>query len=84
MTTFYTYLQATRSWEVTIREQRKAVDRRVKKTPSLKADLKDPEWREAVWSEALLDAARETDLQTFPAVCPWSFEQIMDAEFWPD
>ena len=70
-------------WEVPIREQRKAVDRLIKKTPSLKAEFTDPEWREAVWSEALLDAAKETDLQTFPDICPWSFEQIMDAGFWP-
>jgi Domain of unknown function DUF29 len=72
------------SWEVTIREQRKGVERRIKRTPSLKADLNDPEWWEDVWSEALLDAASVTELDTFPATCPWTRAQIMDQSFLPD
>jgi hypothetical protein len=32
------------------------------------------------------DAARETnlDVATFPADCPWTVDQMMDADFWPD
>jgi hypothetical protein len=35
--------------------------------------------------QAGLLAVGETFLpkSTFPAVCPWTFEQMMDEEFWP-
>jgi Domain of unknown function DUF29 len=34
----------------------------------------------------LLSAARETGLErsAFPVVCPWSFEQIIDPNFYPE
>jgi len=35
---------------------------------------------------AVIGAQRETNLDaaTFPAACPWSFEEMMAEEFWPD
>jgi hypothetical protein len=35
---------------------------------------------------AAIEAERETGLSesTFPTVCPFSFEQMMDERFWPD
>ena len=35
---------------------------------------------------AIIGAARETDtkIETFPRVCPWSFDQMMNDEFWPE
>lgn len=35
---------------------------------------------------AILKASADTGFleSTFPATCPWSFEQIMDEEFWPE
>ncbi len=70
-----------RSWELTLKEQRKQIARRLKKTPSLKADLNDPEWFEGVYGDAIVQALRETGLDCFPEVCPWTFEQIIDPEF---
>lgn len=34
---------------------------------------------------ALIEAGRETgpDESGFPADCPWPFERLMDAGFWP-
>jgi len=34
---------------------------------------------------AVIDAERQTRLarRTFPASCPWSFDQVMSDEFWP-
>ncbi|WP_442753649.1 DUF29 domain-containing protein [Methylocystis sp. JAN1] len=31
-------------------------------------------------------AARETefDVDEFPGACPWTFEQMMDRDFWPE
>jgi hypothetical protein len=71
------------SWETTIRNQRKAVALRLRKTPSLKADLADAEWWDVVWGDAVYQAEQETGLKDLPAICPWSPEQIMDAAFFP-
>jgi Domain of unknown function DUF29 len=73
-----------KSWELTIREQRKGIALRIKRTPSLKTDLNDVEWQAAAWSEALLSAVKETDLDTFPEACPWAMDQILDQSFFPD
>ncbi|TAN46309.1 MAG: DUF29 domain-containing protein [Methylococcaceae bacterium] len=71
------------SWERTIKEQRKRIALRVKKTPSLQADLRDPEWWFGVWSDAVSRASEETRLTGFPEMCPWGCDQIMDTAFWP-
>jgi hypothetical protein len=72
------------SWEATITVQRDDLADHLNHNPSLKARL-----REAVASayrKATITAHGETDLpkQTFPTVCPWPVEQILDPEFWPD
>lgn len=71
------------SWEITIRNQRKGILRRLAKTPSLKTDLNDPEWWEAVWEDATVQAARETGLGQFPEHCPWSTENVLETEWLP-
>lgn len=71
------------SWRLTIAGQRKDVAYALKKTLSLKAARNDPDWMDLVWSKAIGQAASETGLDCFPQVCPWTFEQIMDSEFWP-
>jgi hypothetical protein len=65
------------SWSRTIKEQRKRVIRRLKKTPSLKPELADPEWVEGVWLDALVLAMKETDLDMFPEVCPWKLAEVL-------
>jgi len=74
------------SWQRTIEEQRKAIARRITKTPSLKSDLQDAEWWEGVWGDALIKAADETgiDISQLLGRCPWLEEQILSAEFYPD
>lgn len=73
------------SWEATIRTQRTSIDRRLKKTPSLKTSLSNPDWWADAWDDAVRSAVQETGiaLAVFPPSCPWAFEQIMDADFWP-
>jgi hypothetical protein len=71
------------SWEATITVQRDDLADHLRDNPSLKAAI----------SAAITDAYRkaailatgETDLPrvTFPAECPWSFDQIMADGFWP-
>ncbi|MEA1648207.1 DUF29 domain-containing protein [Nitrospirillum sp. BR 11164] len=72
------------SWEATIRVQRRDLAVHLQDNPSLKAKL--PEAIQQAYGNALIMAADETGLPeaTFPAECPWSFEQIMDAGFWPE
>lgn len=72
------------SWRLTIAEQRREVVEHLADNPSLKAKL--PEAVENAYGGAILAAARETNLalDMFPHVCPWSFEQMIDGNFWPD
>jgi len=72
------------SWQLTIKEQRREVARHLADNPSLKARL--PETMADAYGDAVIAAARETSMpeDTFLTDCPWSFEEIMDAAFWPD
>jgi hypothetical protein len=71
------------SWQITIKEQRGQIARRIRKTPSLKYTLQDSDWWEGVWGDARGIAASETGLDTFPETCIWTPEQILDQEFFP-
>ena len=73
----------TRSWELTIDEQREQIKLIVKDSPSLKpylkANLAD------CYQDAIRKAAKETGLpvSTFPPECPFTQEQILDPDFFP-
>jgi len=73
-----------KSWRLSIMEQRREVARHLDDNLSLKARL--TETMADAYGDATIGAARETDLEldVFPAACPWTFEQIMAADFWPD
>ena len=73
-----------KSWQGTLREQRRMIDRRLIKTPSLKASLADPEWLQDAWSDAKAKAFEETSIEDFPEMCPWSIDQILNPDFYPD
>lgn len=72
------------SWEATIKVQRRDLVVHLNDNPSLKAKV--GEAIEQAYGTALIQVSAETGLAetTFPAECPWSFEQIMEAGFWPD
>ena len=65
------------SWQRTIKEQRKAIARRIKNTPNLKTSLNDPEWFEDAWGDAVSMTIIETGISSFPEVCLWTVENIM-------
>ena len=74
----------SRSWTLTIREQRIRISRQLRRNPSLAAR------REEVLSDAYGDARYgagiETDLplKNFPETCPYSWQDIMTRPFnWP-
>jgi hypothetical protein len=74
------------SWRATIVVQRKRVALAIKATPSLKAVMRDPDWREDMWLDALAQAQKETGLmlEDLPAACPWTMEQAAEEDFWPE
>jgi len=72
------------SWRLSIKEQRIRLAAHLEDNPSLKAEL---DWAILqAYRLAAIEAERETGLSesTFPTVCPFSFEQMMDERFWPD
>ncbi len=74
----------SKSWKRTIKEQRKALAFHLKKVPSLKPKLRDSDWLEAIWSDAVTIAIRETALADFPENCPWTIEEILDQGWFPE
>ena len=73
----------SRSWELTLKEQRRQVERRLRLSPSLKATL-EASLQEA-YQDARLLAERETGLSEdcFPPACPFSLAQTLDPAFLP-
>jgi Domain of unknown function DUF29 len=71
------------SWEATITVQRDDVADHLADNPSLKAKL--DEALASAYRKGAIMAVGETELprQTFPALCPWGFRDIMAADFWP-
>lgn len=72
------------SWRATIEVQRLEIGYHLEDNPSLKHLRAEAMSR--AYSLSIREALRETGLpeSTFPAICPWSFEQIMEKQFWPD
>ena len=72
------------SWRGTIRIQRNDLARLFRETPSLRRFLSD-ELAQA-YPDAVEWAADETGLadESFPSACPYSTEEILGRDFWPD
>lgn len=72
------------SWNGTIREQRKQLNGLLQDSPSLRERLRE-EIDDSYVSARLL-AQGETGLaeQHFPALCPYTLEQLLDEAFWPE
>jgi hypothetical protein len=72
------------SWEESIRTQRRELPLVLADNPSLKSQW--PEFTAYAYRSARRDAAVETNLpfSRFPAECPWTLEQAIDDDFWPE
>ncbi len=75
--------QTGHSWWSTIRTQRRDIDLILDDSPSLRRQVQD--MIEADYAAMRLDASGETglSLETFPEMCPWTVEQVLDETFWP-
>jgi hypothetical protein len=71
-------------WKSSIIEHRTRVSRLIADSPSLRFYPGEVLAREHV--SARLKAVAETELpeSTFPEACPFTIEQILDPNFWPD
>jgi len=72
------------SWRFTIKEQRRRIAKLLKKNPSLSSTV--TETLVDAYESAVAAASAETGYEeaVFPTRCPWSFEQAIDPDFWPE
>jgi hypothetical protein len=77
--------RTTRSWQLTVREQRLALRKVLRSNPGLRREAKLREILNDAYQEARVAAARETRLkeERFPLDCPWTFQQAEDDKFFP-
>jgi Domain of unknown function DUF29 len=74
----------SRSWTLTIREQRKRAERQLRRNPGLKSRLEDA--LEAAYEDARLEAASETGLplSAFPVRRLFEYTEMMERSIvWP-
>ena len=71
-------------WRYTIEEQRRRIERLLRKNLSLQSKL-DEALADA-YGDARLIAARETAMnkKTFPETCPFTIAQTLSDDYWPE
>ena len=74
----------SKSWRLTIKEQRLQVGKSLRENPGLRPRI--PAISNDAYESARLQAAKETPLEEddFPATCPWTYEQAIDDDFFPE
>jgi len=72
------------SWRSSIIEQRKQIQRQIQHSPSVRPYV--AEAMVEAYPDAVDIAARETLLDSggFPSACPYSQEQVLDFDYYPD
>ena len=72
------------SWQKSIRNGRIEIQKLLRDSPSLTSHVS--QMIEDEYPAAKADAVDETGLteKTFPALCPFSQEQILNADYWPE
>jgi predicted DNA-binding ribbon-helix-helix protein len=74
----------SKSWQITIRNNRFEIAEALQDSPSLKPQL--AELLNQCYPRAVMEASEETGLpvSTFPTSCPYTIEQILDYGFFGD
>lgn len=72
-----------RSWQLTIVEQRRRIDKLLQNNPSLRPQLFD--LLAEAYADATFGAMRETGLpqETFPALSPYTLDEVLAVEWLP-
>lgn len=76
-------MRQSRSWELTIKQQRLRLQQHLSDNPSLKSQLNDAIDR--AYQLAVIEAQKKISLpkSTFSTECPYSWNQIKNDEFYP-
>ena len=72
----------SRSWQLTVKEQRLRLETLLQENPSLKSSLDNA--LEKIYPLATLSAEKETGLSSFPATCPYTLTELLSPEFLPE
>jgi len=73
-----------RSWRSTILEQRRRITRLLQSSPSLRPLLADTLQDEYLHARARALAETRLPDTTLPYECPWTVEQVLHDDFWPE
>jgi hypothetical protein len=73
-----------RGWRLTIREQRQRLARLLYHNPSLRPTVPAVVVESYPHARRMALDATEEPSTTFPETCPWTPEQVLDADFWPE
>ena len=80
----YQEVRRSRSWQLSIDEQRIQFEETLNENPGLKPKL--DEIVKKAYRLAVIKAARETKISkaVFPECCPWNLAQLIEDGFYPD
>jgi len=76
--------QTGHSWRSTIQTQRQEIVELLVQSPSLRRPVPDALTARYALAREHASAQTRLDLTTFPDACPWTVEQVLDADFWPE
>src|SRR5579872_3863392 len=76
-------IKQSKSWQLTIKEQRFQLIKLFEESPSLKHEIELK--LEEAYEQAMIIAERETGFEenNFPKNCPFSLKQVLDQKFFP-
>jgi hypothetical protein len=80
----YQEIRRSRSWQLSIDEQRIKFEETLEENPGLKPKL--DELLKRAYRLAVIQASRETNLSKniFPEQCPWELNQLIKEDYYPD
>jgi hypothetical protein len=73
-----------RGWRTTCRTQRRLLAKRLRRNPSLCPTVPEECAEAYVIARDEAATALDVDEAVVPAQCPWTPEQILDEDFWPE
>jgi hypothetical protein len=76
--------QTGHSWRSTIREQRQEIADLLTQSPSLRRTVPGAMRDRYALAREHASTRTRLPLATFPEVCPWTAEQILADDFWPE
>ena len=79
-----TRLDTRRGWRLTVREHRRRLARLLHHSPSLRPIVPAVVTESYPHARLMALEATEEPSPTFPETCPWTPEQVLEAEFWPE